>query len=98
MGGSVAATLSGRHTVTLLGSFVKLLITCLKEIFSGVLRSTIVEIIEHQIHILLFLHLEVIVDFGISVHLNFNVSVRLSAQSPWLRKGNSDLLRRLPGR
>ena len=67
----------------------------LVEVLGGVVgrscKTGPVKVVEHQIHIFAFLHLQVVPNFYVPVHLNFNVGVSLARHSPWLRKPVSHL-------
>ena len=58
----------------------------LVKVLTRVLSGTIVEIIKHQIHILLLLNLKVIVYFCVPVHLDLYMCISLATQSSWLGK------------
>lgn len=56
------------------------------KVLPRILGRTIVEIIEHEIHIFLLFNLQVIVYFSVPMHLDFYMCICLTTQSPWLRK------------
>ena len=65
------------------------------EVLGGVVcrsrKTWPVKVVEHQIHIFAFLHLQVVPNFNVPVYLNFNVGVGLARHSPRLRKPVSHL-------
>ena len=66
------------------------LVEVLRGVYYGAHGGT-VEVIKHQIHILLLLDLQVVSDFDVPVHFDFDVSVSLARQSTWLRELADDL-------
>jgi hypothetical protein len=51
---------------------------------SSIVALRVVKIVEHQIHIFLLLTLKVVVDFGISMHLDFDVRIGLPGKGSGL--------------
>ena len=60
------------------------LVEVLSGVGSSMAHAGAVEVVEHQIHILLFVNLQEVADLDIAMHLNFDVRVSLSAQGPGL--------------
>ena len=49
-------------------------------------RRRVIEVVEHQVHVFLLFALQVVVDLHVSVHLDFDVGVRLAGKRARLRE------------
>lgn len=50
------------------------------------LAAGIIKVVEHEVHIICLLNLQVIIDLHVAVHFNLNVGVGLPGQSTRLRE------------